>query len=94
MTKWGVRQDIAVLWKESSHSKGKEDVKSKIVECYDIKEFPISVGKCAYIFPTELEVNYLGNLQRKYGLTKTEPVISFDGETIITDKTTYKIIHR
>lgn len=67
---------------------------SKIVECYDIKEFPIIVSKCSYIFPTELEVNYLGNLQRKYGLTKTEPVISFDGETIITDKTTYKIIHR
>ena len=71
-----------------------EYIMSKIVECYDIKEFPISVGKCAYIFPTELEVNYLGNLQRKYSLTKTEHVISFDGETIVTNKTIYKIINR
>lgn len=53
-----------------------------IVYHYDNTPAPkIEIGKPVYLFPAELEeVNYDGvpKIQRKYGLTKTSNVISYD----------------
>lgn len=38
----------------------------------------IEIGKCAYIFPTELMTREDGVIQRKYGLTKTGIIIGHD----------------
>lgn len=41
----------------------------------------VEIGKCAYIFPTELMTRDDGVVQRKYGLTKTGIVLAHDSET-------------
>lgn len=38
----------------------------------------VEIGKCAYIFPTELMTREDGIVQRKYGLTKTDIIIGHD----------------
>lgn len=41
----------------------------------------IEIGRPAYIFPSEMETTEDGRVQRKYGLTKTASVVSFDADT-------------
>ena len=53
----------------------------------------VEIGKCAYIFPEELMTREDGVIQRKYGLSKTDKIISINDNGIFeTENTIYSLV--
>lgn len=49
--------------------------------CDNLPPPTLNIGESAYIFPAELMVREEDNVvQRKYGLTKTDEIVSIDSE--------------